>query len=671
MPKSATRPRARLYMLAAGLALALVLGVVSPVAQRLKPADAVDGDVHGHINTAVGPMITAFCTTGGQGGVGWQVDGVRPGWLFSVTADHPAATVDFDVTFFNGAPCGGVRLKTHYNRAGDEYAVVPPNSTSALVTLNTGANADFTYRELQQLADVGPSGHHSPTVVAIVEPNGFNPYHVDFLGSEHPWNKDADSQNDIDFSADPGGYVAGYPAGVTALPIHLSSDPTTMVESLRSQDTDAWNSFTTSDTDHPAHIFRFKDTKIIGAVRFGASFWADNNAHGTRSAAVAAGNIHGTCPECLVVLVAGTSGFKWATQQSWIDVVSNSYESRWNNLPPVNAEGASFTVRDNLGNDGTIAEASRQAAIAGQSVVWAGGNGVLDSWDAPQTTYSSSMKGPDWVVTVGAGNDDGQDYLGSGKPVDISGPGNGYPSTGGDADFRKQTVAGTGTHSGTSNATPVVAGTLAKIIQMGRDLLGDETGGHSGGDVARATWARRRAQTAQGPNWCGAANPTCPLDDGVLSRKEVEQTLFENVLPWPVRVPTILNGPLNSPGGGPAGAPIATTPYGYYYVGHGVVGGLQDPSRLPLVNLHLWQALQGDVAPYPRPAAEHNWMTVDSKCRQHLWPGQWADGYYHGQALQLDPVADALAIAWNDWCQQVPEGAFDQLPDAPTTAGSH
>jgi hypothetical protein len=648
-----TRVVRRWYMVFAAAIVTTGMALPTP-----RAAHAVDGTVHGHVKAPVGPLVTSYCSQPEQGLVGWKLDSVTPGWLFSLTSAAGASGVDLDVTFFSGSACtaSAKRLFTHANRPGDEYAVVPPSAASAIVTLNVGADADFTFVQTSYLADLGPALHHSPTVVAVVDPEGFNPYHFDFLGSKHPWNNDADTAHNLDFDLDPATYITGYPQGVPALNITPPALSDQLWKPLKdsSADAAAWRGFAVSQPDDVT-MYRIPQTKIIGAVAFGGGFFGDNNSHGTRSAASAAGNIHGTCPECLLVLVAGTGGLEWATQQSWIDVVSNSYGGHA--APPVGAKSVlepKQVVYDEVETAPGWAANSEAAVRAGQSVVWSAGNGLLNAGDAPPLTYTSSMKGPDWVVTVGGVDDDGQNVPGSGKPVDISGPASGYPSTGGPTAAASQTAGGEGEHTGTSNASPVVAGTIAKVLQMGRDLLGDDTGGHSLGTVAEGVYQ------------CGTTNATCPLVDGRLTRKEVEDVVFQNVLPSPMRVPTVRGFQVNDvQARNPA---LPTTPYGYAYLGHGIVFGKADPSRLALVNEHFRQVLTGDLPPaYPRPAGEELWMKVDSKCRQHLWPASepWLEGYYTGTLPALDALAEPLATAWDAWCSAAPEGVVAELGGSP------
>lgn len=550
-----------------------------------------------------------------QGVTGWTLT-PTPGKAFALSA--ATALNDFDITF-SGAlmPCAeGASVLPYANRAGDESGTVPAGATVALVTLNTGIpGAAFTYIESEAPPAEAITGPRPLTIVGVID-GGFSPYHYDFLGHRHPFNLDADSSNNIDFSSDPATYIEGYPT-TTPLAITIPTSPTQNVSGLRTADNSEWAKLQLSTASN-VKIYRFPGTKIIGAVNFSGSFYGSNDSHGTRSAASAAGNVHGTCPECLFVLINGstTQALAWASQQPWIDVLTNSY-------------GHSIVggfVRDNIYFGAPVAE-TRTGSEAGQTIVFSAGNGLANAFDVPMFTYWSSEKGPDWMITVGAVDPSGdQQYSGAGKPVDISSYGSSYPSSGG------TTANGTGTHSGTSNAAPTTAGTFARVIQRGREALGDFTEGHSEGVVASGA-----AVT------CGTANPSCPLGDGVLTRAEVQETIFNNVLPSPVAVSANTVWP--------------STAYNYYYQGHGVIFGRLREQRWIVEQARFAGALRGTVANLSRPEGETEWFVVDSKCRQKLW-GSWIGGYYTGVDPTLDPAGDPIASAFNTWCGKVPDEAL-------------
>jgi hypothetical protein len=324
-----------------------------------------------------------------------------------------------------------------------------------------------------------------------------------------------------------------------------------------------------------------------------------------------------------VVLVGGTSteALRWAISQPWIDVVTNSYgKSMTPYVPP-----APISVRDNMYWGAPVAD-TRIASERGQTIVFSSGNGLANSYDVPMFTYWSSEKGPDWMVTVGAASPGtNQTYLGAGKPVDVSGIGRTYPSTGG------ITAAGIGFHSGTSNAAPMVAGYLATTTQAAREALGSTGPQQADGAVARGE-----------PVACGPEHAGCPLGDGVLTRAELEKVVLETALPTEIRV------------GAETYPMVPTTPASYHYQGRGVFFGRIRDSWAG-EREHMVGVLTGAIAPHRRPEAESNWFVVGSKCRQRLW-GSWAYGVYQGVEAELDPVDDPLATTFDAWCSQLEEG---------------
>jgi hypothetical protein len=481
-----------------------------------------------------------------------------------------------------------------------------------------------------------PATDRPVTVVAVVDGGGYSPYHFDFLGSRHPWNLDADGANDLDFTTDPASYIEGHPG---ATPIQLTL-PTGSFERVDNRaagvDKPAWDGLAGS-TAEDVNVYWFPGTKIVGAVSFrGGDFYGDNEAHGTRSAASAAGNIHGTCPECVFVLVQGSSSeaLAWAVSQPWIDVVTNSYGAgTYTKHDPARQDPTGrvpgAAVRDNITFDSPV-DVTRAASEDGQVIVFSAGNGLVNAFDVPMFTYWSSQKGPDWMITVGAVSPQSkQTASGSGKPVDVSSIGSDYPSTGGFF------ANGAGTHSGTSNAAPVVGGYVAAAIQHAREVLGDTSSGHAGGVVASGT-----------PVSCDG----CPLDDGVLTRREVEDLVLYAARPSEPAV-EVVTYPI-----------IPTVGPSYYTQGHGVLAGRIDGADgYAAERAHIEGVLTGAAVQHARPAGEANWFVVDSKCRQRIW-GAWPGGRYTGAEPAFDPVDDPLAIAFDAWCSQLPEDAASYVP---------
>jgi hypothetical protein len=663
-------------LMANGQAVADPPGPITPPPS----GEAAVFEVHGRIDVPSGPTSGPRCpTTAGPVSTGWVIEGVTPGRVFLLTADAGTWRDDFEITFYGSrAACDSRAAGVPFaNHAGDERSVVPAGAAVALVTLATGTpGAAFAYRELA--ADpfpAPPTGPRKPTVVAVVETittdrsvlgTGFSPYHYDFLGSQHPWNlpADPDPANDIDFAADPAAYIAGYP---TSTPINLTlpQNPGDDVSTRATvEDAEAWRTMeATADAAQPK-LYRFPGTKVVGAIRFGPNggpgsgdIHGTNDSHGTHAAASAAGNIHGTCPECVLVLVGITKvsealrAMEWARHQEWIDVVTNSWEAGTSAV----ADGIDFYQFD---------KETGPAVESGQTWVMGAGNGIgnLIATGVPQPTYYSSGKGPDWVVTVGAvGAANDQSFWGSSRPADIVSYGEAYPSSG------TNTANGSGAFGGSSNATPVVAGTIAKVIQWGREILGDTTQRHAGGVLAVGA-----------PRPCDAGVADCPLADGTLTRAEAQAVVYDNVLPSPTRpwtsmVPSVAVPNLPNVSGSGV-APTALNPsigglfmnpsvFSYTAQGHGIVYGRKDPGRHVAEQRRFRNALIGTVEPYQRPPGEQTWMIVDSKCRQRLW-GAWPPGAYTGIEPVFDPTTDQPAMAVDAWCSSMEQDSFADF-DAP------
>ena len=662
-----TRRGAFSTVLRVGAALAgLLLCLVGFTPARAEPASTGDRVVHGRIGTPTGqqfamrtasgnptvdgvlgsvpPRTYAGCVAEGIGidDTRWVIDDVVPGRVFELTADAGSWNDDFDIAFYEAlTPCDGTTPPAglpHRNRAGDEAAVVPMDARVAVVILVTGSPAAaFTYRELGDSKVRFKAATPRPTVVAVMEPaatalevNGFSPYHVDFLGAHHPWNKDTNLENDLDFTSDPAAYIPGYPTDVPAVGLHLPQGEGEAVKPLMAADAATWGGLRTS-TATQANLYRLAGTKVVGAIRFTRTpgtggvlnGFQTNEIHATRSASVAAGNRYGTCPTCVFVWVLFEAGdqaaaIQWVANQPWIDVVTNSWVNP--SYPP-------------SGSDPAI---QRQAVERGQTWVWSAGNGYDGVMLVPNSTHSWRDHAADWTVLVGGVASGGRQRNG-GAPVDIVSYADSYPSAGGPV------ADGESRHSGTSNAAPVVAGTLAATVQLGRDLLGDVTTVPDNGVLAVGK-----------PQPCTAGVPVCPLMDGRLTRAEAQTVVFENVVPAPTR-------PTEPPSSFVATALLsqATPPTVLPSVsqGHGVVHGHLDPPAFVAEQRRFLDALRGAVGPRTRPPAERNWMTADSKCRQRLW-GAWSGGYYTGVEPTYDPLVDQVAMAWDAACTPLPTGVL-------------
>jgi hypothetical protein len=238
------------------------------------------------------------------------------------------------------------------------------------------------------------------------------------------------------------------------------------------------------------------------------------------------------------------------------------------------------------------------------------------------------VKGPDWVVTVGATAPAGKaQYTGSGKPVDIAGIGESYPSA-----YNATTPSGGSKFSGTSNAAPTVAGTYARALYLARRSMAGPSRVQSGGVISTGAFT------------CGKARPGCELGDGTLTAVELRDRLMKGAV---------------SSGGGSTPAGVSSVPRiadeHYAAEGHGTYY-----ARLKADDI-LWQKefgafygpLAGTAPALKRPADEEAWFVVDSWCRQHIF-GSWSGGYYKEGKTTLpapDPVAaptrTALQVACN------------------------
>ncbi|MDQ3958376.1 MAG: S8/S53 family peptidase, partial [Actinomycetota bacterium] len=347
------------------------------------------------------------------------------------------------------------------------------------------------------------------TVVAVIDA-GVTPYHWDYLASKMP------PSTDFPLDRPPHEWVRGFPSPPSAFnyyePLNLTleqNDPNVPYAGLRSQDEAEWSKVKPSSAD-VVNYYWMPGTKIIGAVGFGiGDIYGPTSSHGTGASSVAVGNIHGSCPECLLVFL-DTGNFaqgpteealEWAESQPWIDAISNSY-------------GHSTVFTDNV-YTGSDTEAQRRATERGQTVFFAAHNGHDRSFFVPNNTLLSSQPGPDWIVTVGAVDPvNHASYSGHGKPADISGVGLAYPSA-----YGSPSVGGEGDFSGTSNATPVVTGIYGRALYEARLALRGPSRVQQGGVIARGPRLR-----------CGPARAACELGDGVLTGAELRTRLFHGAI---------------------------------------------------------------------------------------------------------------------------------------------
>ena len=445
-------------------------------------------------------------------------------------------------------------------------------------------------------------GAKDATVVAVLDFK-FVPYHWDFLASRMPQATDDDPGNDLPLDKPPDTWLPGFPDPAKAFasyePLDLSleeKNPDAPVSALDGNDAKTWQSVKQS-TPGDLRYYWMPGTKVIGALDFaGNQIHGAPRDHGTGTTSVSVGNLHGTCPECLLLFVNindekdAEPAIEWALSQPWIDAISNSY-------------GFSLASRDRL-YSGSDVDAQRKATQRGQTVFFSAGNGQDGSFVVPNTTYFSSQEGPDWIVTVGAISPGTHgSYTGAGKPADIAGIGDAYPAAYGSA-----TVSGEGAFGGTSNATPTIAGTYARALYLARSDLRGPSRVQKGGVIARGATFR-----------CGAKRRKCELRDGKLTADELRTRLFEGA----VQTEAGTTDPLGTETAPAVGEDeFLSEGYGSYFARE--TGEISDWLK---EFERILAPLEGRAKPLPRPEGERDWMMVDSFCRQHLW-GAWTGGAY-------------------------------------------
>ena len=434
------------------------------------------------------------------------------------------------------------------------------------------------------------------TVIAVID-SGFSPYHQDFLASEVP----ADIKG-LPLTKAPDTWLPGFPKASTFqgyAPLKLTLDATsgTKMDALHTKDKAVWASVKPSTATSIDYRW-IPGTKVIGALTFGATgtiYGKGGTEHGMGTSSVAVGNLHGACPSCLLVFIqydgantaSAEAALTWVHHQPWIDAVTNSY-----------GFSSASPVRDRIYN-GTDVVTERAASERGQTTFFSAGNGLENAFTVPNSTLKSSQEGPDWVVTVGATDPNGKDYTGTGKPADIAGIGVSYPSA-----YGSTTVSDGKTFSGTSNATPQVAGTYGQALwQLRKSAPGPSRAQSRGfvvGSSVTATTLRRALFHAAVPTAGG-------YTDGVVGVAES---------------PAV------------ADSRFAAEGYGTFR------GALNKNGGVAAEVAQIVKIARGGK-PAARPAGEKDWFVTDSWCRQMIW-GSWSQGDFVSQAKTPVPASDPV-----------------------------
>lgn len=466
-------------------------------------------------------------------------------------------------------------------------------------------------------------------VIAVIDSN-INPYHWDYLAAKMPQALNDDPSDDLPLDQDPASWLPGHPGAAAfksyqALNLSLTpEDDKASTAALAAKDAAEWGKVVYSEGtgNDQVSMYWIPGTKIIGHVAFSPASLGDPTttyvlgpatgpvntfavtSHGIGTSSVSTGNIHGSCPNCLLVYVHGTSeqANEWVAKQDWIDLQTNSW-------------GLSLVYRERA-YAGSDTEQQREAVERGQQIFFSAGNGQANAFVAPNTTLQSSQEGPDWLITVGAVDSvDSSSPSGHGKPVDIASVGDSYPAA---SDGDGSTTA-EGTFGGTSNATPVTAGMYGEALyRLRRALPG-------------ASRVQKDGVIAKGPFQCGSANPDCPLADGELTVHELRASLFRAAqysdTGWNV--------------GGLGG--ITTIPFTesvpeleLLAEGHGHYRGRMDGDETYEAELTRITGFADGSWFTPQDADQVEWMRALSFCTQSLW-GPWQHGYWNPASNSVPP----------------------------------
>ena len=284
--------------------------------------------------------------------------------------------------------------------------------------------------------DPGPGPTRAP-VVAMID-SGINPYHVSLAAQgREPWRAILDANTTVIQLSNSGSY-----------------------EDRIAQDANVWAAMKSGEL----YAFSGTRTASMSFLHDSARRVLDPVGHGSEMSSILAREVPNAT--ILMLQVDGTSchddqtgkcvidrslpdAMSWAAKQPWIDVITVSIALPANVPTPLAAtpEGQAYVA------------ASRLAAANGKLVVSASGNYVAP----PATNF---FAGPPWIIAVGGaeGSQNGSSPS-AGQIVDVV-------ANFTDRTARPGTINETFYSSGTSIATPLVAGNLARTIEILREHLG-------------------------------------------------------------------------------------------------------------------------------------------------------------------------------------------------------
>ncbi len=409
----------------------------------------------------------------------------------------------------------------------------------------------------------------------------------------------------------PSTYIAGYPKDAEALRITLDVP----YEKALDKDQDVW-SFV-----QRGKLYWIPGTRIVGAISFGGGGTCsaerpppinggggctehtilDDHGHGTMTASRAAGAPRSLGSDARIVAIEGlgADSVRWAAEEGWIDVQSNS----WLSLipPPANSRVIDST-----------SEAFRDAAAEMVTIAASGNGSAYILGAAPTPTYLLSTGAPG-VILVG-GHDNGKMTLWSGSPPHVV------------ADAYAGFAAPRASTKGmkpdpiaccTSAAAPYAAGGAVAIVLEARRILGDNSTGVDEGVIARGPKGRVDSG---------------PLADGKFTLAEFRELYFRTAEARPrkgrddgdihwsgaPRAPELLP---YGPGANPFCLLCTTTPIPWSAVPEGAdafqligYGAINERSLKLAIRV-----LRGDAKLPQRPVADAQYQ-VDQALRETIFP---------------------------------------------------
>jgi hypothetical protein len=352
------------------------------------------------------------------------------------------------------------------------------------------------------------------TAVLGILDSGVNPYHEVFR------DRSAAAQRH------PSTRFPGYPKDAVAL--RLTLDAESYEDAVAADCERIWS------TIEPGQLYWFPGTTVVGAMSIGdvpelrcpvdpvePARILDRNGHGTMTASRAVGRTHGACRGCPVVVLQGFSveSLEWMRAQSrWLDAQSHS----WGPVVPV------WTPVDQpqpfgLGrfvNDPRFVRTVEAGAQAHLSF-WASGNGIATRGGVLGHPTVLDPRLTPSVLSVG-GHDSGRVITWAGLPPHLASDAcSSWAAEHESLDGEGDTIG-----SGTSAATPYVAGGALSLLIEARRLLGDRSTGVDG-TGPDAVVARGKARGIR----------TGPLADGRLTLGEWRRLLLATATTRPEASP--------------------------------------------------------------------------------------------------------------------------------------